>query len=200
MSALLYRIVATKAFIWAACIGFAWLLIALDVMLLVLWPWPSLLATVFLAGVVVGGLLVAWHRDRGVEFVQERKDVAVDTAMGLAFEAQELEQRISGEHPQVEVWDQDGKAPECCHMCPNPPVGWVRRDGIDERIPLCADCWGPFTEAMASPTLDYSGWSGGLDAAVAYQRYGIQAEDDDHTTAPRSVPGPWAPAAKGEWR
>ena len=52
---------------------------------------------VFAAGVVVGHVATRWGAARQLEVFADRKDTAIDAALGTAFELQ----RISGEHPQV---------------------------------------------------------------------------------------------------
>jgi len=96
-----------KLAVWAGLAMVAWLAVMVAVMLLVLWPLPT---GMFLAGFTAATLLwvrVTEARALVVEAVTVRKDVAVETAMDVAFSAQELEQRISGEHPEVVLFDQD---------------------------------------------------------------------------------------------
>ena len=59
----------------------------------------------FCAGAIVGCVATRWGMARDVEVIAERKDTAIDAAMGTAFELQ----RMSGDTPAV-LYDQD--APE----------------------------------------------------------------------------------------
>lgn len=90
-----------KAAVWVAIAAVAWLGLAVEVMAFLLWPWPTATVTALSAGLVLGAL---WGRRPlpDVELVHERKDIAIDAAMGSAFELQ----RISGEHQQVELYQQ----------------------------------------------------------------------------------------------
>lgn len=90
-----------------------------------LWPVVGAAVTFGLVGFTAGVLLAGDVIRERVEPVQERKDIAVETAFGTAFELQERELRDSGEYQTVE--------PEACG-CGHPAVGF------DEDGPYCQRC------------------------------------------------------------
>jgi hypothetical protein len=72
------------------------------------------------AGVVVGHVATRWGTARQLEVFADRKDTAIDAALGTAFELQ----RISGEHPeQVELYDQGAEGPFPVDADPDPLAG-----------------------------------------------------------------------------
>ena len=89
----------TKVVVWLAAGATGWLLVALLWMTFMVWPWPTTAATGLVVGFLCG--LILGDRRADLELVYQRKDAAVEGAMDVAFSAQQLEQRISGEPPTV---------------------------------------------------------------------------------------------------
>ena len=100
----------TKLMVWTGLAAVSWLTLTTAGMLLMLWPQPT---GGFLTGFAAATGLWIWVTDIRavtVEATHERKDAAIDGAMTVAMSAQQLEQRIGGEHPEVVLCDQDSDA------------------------------------------------------------------------------------------
>jgi len=89
--------------VWLGLFVVAWLLLGAGWLAFVLWPWPTVSFTALWVGFLAGALVFGDIRRAVSEPVFERKDLAVDTSMGMAFDCQVLEDRISGEHPVTDV-------------------------------------------------------------------------------------------------
>lgn len=104
-----FTMVALKALVAACIVVTGW--VGLSGLVAAWLRWPTHV-TVFAAGALVGWW-TAWRRFEGrvleVELARKHKDTAVDTAMGLAFEAQRVDEEnavllafvASGETPAV---------------------------------------------------------------------------------------------------
>lgn len=65
------------------------------------WPVAGAAGSFGLVGFTAGALMSGDVVRARVEPVQQRKDAAFDGAFEVAFSAQKLEQRVSGEHPTL---------------------------------------------------------------------------------------------------
>ncbi|HMG44598.1 MAG TPA: hypothetical protein VK611_24910 [Acidimicrobiales bacterium] len=108
----------------AAACATALLLVAVLWMTFMTWPWPTTVCVGLVVGFVCG--LILGDRRADLELVYQRKDAAVEGAMDVAFSAQQLEQRISGEHPEGDVEQYDWAAEDDIPELPQPPT-YLRR-------------------------------------------------------------------------
>lgn len=95
-----------------ACAAVAWLVVGLEIMLLLTWPWPTIVMTASVFSFLAGAIVAVQLRGLALEPVHQRKDIAIDAALGTAFELQ----RVSTEHPVLPE-PSDGEALE--------PPPWV---------------------------------------------------------------------------
>lgn len=117
-----------------------------------------------------------------LEAARARKDTAIKAGMGVAFQVQELERRISGEHPQIEVEPFMADSQRCvwCHQPRHD--GMCRRDDLPDRI----------TEAYAAESGRIKGTGGVVPSSTAM----VLGPDDGCVFPPRHT---FATNVDGEW-
>ena len=138
--ALRAREAMATALSWAGVAALATVAAAISAVLARMWPQA---VGGFVVGAAVATVVAMRARaaaELSVEGLAIRKDIAVDTAMGIAFSAQELEQRVSGEHPALELYDQEHEAPMCswCEAIATTRID-LPAHGM-ENVPVCDSC------------------------------------------------------------